>query len=316
MATPDIDPEKLARYLEQNQDYRVLRRLKPMAGGTPAAEPVKVLVVDTESTGLSPDEDRIIDLGMVALEVDAKTGVFSRVLSEFSQLEDPQRPIPPFITKLTGITDADVRGKKIDDAAVTEFVANAELVIAHNASHDRPFMEKRFPIFEKLPWACSHVEIDWAGNGFGSSKLDYLAYRMGIFFEGHRALVDSQALTAVICGSKLSEEQTALQELIHMSLQSEYRVLAVGAPFEAKDALKARGYRWDGEERVWHITLRQDPAYDDEMAWLKTNIFQHKPTKLMVETRDAYIKHSGRRLKPEWKALGAQGDGSGGARRY
>jgi DNA polymerase-3 subunit epsilon len=317
MAANDIDPEKLARYLSLNPDYRVLRRLKPLAASTtPATDPVKVLVVDTETTGLDPHTDKTFELGMVALEVDAKTGRFVRVMGEFSQLEDPGIPIPADITAMTGVTNDMVRGAKIDDKAATAFAAGAELVVAHCAAHDRPFMENRLPIFENLPWACSLAEIDWRGSGFGSSALDYLAYKLGFFFDGHRALADSHALSKVLCESTMPAGHTALQELIRASLTSEFRIMAVGAPFEAKDALYGQGYRWDGDERVWQITARSDDDYEEEMSWLKSNIFRHKPAKVRVETRDAYLKHSLRKKEAAWTSLGAQGDGSGGARRY
>jgi len=49
-------------------------------------------------------------------------------------------------------------------------------------------------------------------------------------------------------------------------------VLATAAPFEAKEALKARGYRWDAEARVWHTELRSEEAIAAERIWLKQNV--------------------------------------------
>jgi DNA polymerase-3 subunit epsilon len=55
-------------------------------------------------------------------------------------LGKPGRPIPPEVTALTGITDAAVRGRRIDDARVAALAASASLVVAHNAAFDRPFL--------------------------------------------------------------------------------------------------------------------------------------------------------------------------------
>ena len=68
-----------------------------------------------------------------------------------SFLEDPHCPIPDAITELTGITEEMVRGKRIDDARVAALLAEASLIVAHNASFDRPFIERRLPAFAAKP---------------------------------------------------------------------------------------------------------------------------------------------------------------------
>ncbi len=114
-------------------------------------------------------------------------GRIFEVLGSWSWYEDPGRPIPPEVTKLTGVTDEKVRGQRINDAAVEAILARASLVVAHNAGFDRPRLEERLPAFEGKPWACSHAEIAWSEEGVGSTKLDYLAYRLGFFYAAHRA---------------------------------------------------------------------------------------------------------------------------------
>ena len=67
------------------------------------------VVVDLETTGLDPTENRIIEIGVVRY-VDGKEK------EVFEKLVNPEVPIPDFITKLTGITDEDVaKSPKIDD---------------------------------------------------------------------------------------------------------------------------------------------------------------------------------------------------------
>ena len=41
------------------------------------------------------------------------------------------------------------------------------LVIAHNAAFDRPFLERRLPIFAEKHWACSRFDVDWKASGIG-----------------------------------------------------------------------------------------------------------------------------------------------------
>jgi DNA polymerase-3 subunit epsilon len=70
----------------------------------------------------------------------------------------------------------------------------ANLITAHNASFDRRFLERRFPVFIAKPWACSMKQLPWADEGLGSAKLDYLLSQLGFFFDDHRAMADCHAL--------------------------------------------------------------------------------------------------------------------------
>lgn len=103
-------------------------------------------------------------------------------------------PIPPFITELTGITDEKVSGQHIDETMVSDCLKDAFLIVAHNASFDRPFFEKRFKGFEEKKWACSLAGIDWSRFGFKNLKLEDLLLKSGYFYEAHRASIDCLAL--------------------------------------------------------------------------------------------------------------------------
>lgn len=126
--------EALARRLERSGAYKVLRRLVPAPF---SSEPVRPnerigLVLDVETLGLDPVKDEVIELGMVKFVYSEKDEV-TRVLGEFKAFQQPSVPIPPEITELTGITDAMVAGQAINGALVEAFVADANIVIAHNA---------------------------------------------------------------------------------------------------------------------------------------------------------------------------------------
>ena len=68
---------------------------------------------------------------------------------------EPSEPIPLEVTALTGIMDDMVAGQRIDDSAVSAFVDDAVIVIAHNAGFDRKFAERYWPIFQRKAWGCS-----------------------------------------------------------------------------------------------------------------------------------------------------------------
>ena len=305
---PALSPEDMARQLEQHPDYRVLRRLvpvldygpPPVPAGTDAAVPaaLRVLILDTETTGLSHESDRIIELAMLLVSVDTATGRPFGPVETFEGFEDPGMPIPEVAKQVTGITDEMVRGQRLDDARVQALIERADLVVAHNAGFDRPFVEARFPGFAHKPWACSFADIDWKAQGAESAKLGALAQDRGWFYDAHRALVDCHALLQVLASPQA--DGSGLARLIAAASRPSYKLRANGAPFEAKDLLKARGYRWDAAARVWCCNLGSDEALEAERTWLQAQVYGQRRAQAEVEALDALTRYS---LRPGRVAL-------------
>jgi DNA polymerase-3 subunit epsilon len=136
---------------------------------------LRVVVLDTETTGLDAGKDKIIELAMLRFEVDLASGQPVGEVQVFDELEDPGMPIPPEVQALTGIRDADVAGKRLDAQRVAYMLDGVDLVIAHNAGFDRPFCEARFAVFQDIAWACSFADMDWKVQGRSSQKLESLA---------------------------------------------------------------------------------------------------------------------------------------------
>ena len=312
--------ETLAASLEAHSDYRVLRRLDvtrewPALTG---AEVSQAVVLDTETTGLDPAADKIIELAMVKFEYSRATGEVGRVLGIYDGLEDPGVSIPPESTAVHGITDEMVRGQRLDESAIEALLGGVGVVIAHNAGFDRPFVEARLPGFASLAWGCSLREVPWESVGIGSAKLEYLAYRYGFFFDAHRAEIDCRALLEVLrrslpgqsdaafdggvvpgrVGQQGSAGVTALKVLLESAREPSLRIWAIGSPFETKDLLKARGYRWQADRKVWYRDLEASDR-EVELAWLKETVYGGKGAGVEVETFDARSRYSGREGKIE-----------------
>ena len=290
------DPEAMAEVLDGHPDYRVLRRLKPRRefGHKRQGEIAKVLILDTETTGLDSSRDRIIELALILVDVDKATGLPLQVQEVFDELEDPGRPIPAEATRVTGITDAMVAGKRLDDARIAELMKGVDLVIAHNARFDRGFVEARLPAFAQLPWACSVAEIDWQAQGRGSAKLEFLAHELGFFYDAHRAEMDCHALLAVLAAPLPNTGETGLARLLAAAQSTSYRVQATGSPFASKDALRARGYRWDAERKVWHTLVGNQAALDAECEWLKKDVYGGRSARIDIERQTALERFSSR----------------------
>lgn len=288
--------EQLARKVEQHSDFKVLRRLQPRRSfevWDGEEDVVRVAIVDTETTGMNAERDEIIELGLVVVAVGAKSGLAFEVLDSYSGLEQPRGPIPPETTKVHGITDQMVLGKRIDDSRVVAMLKDVRLVVAHNAGFDRRFLEKRLPVFAELPWACSLKEVAWREEGYGSQKLDYILMQCGLFHEAHRAEADCLALLEVLQRPLEKAGGVALQQLLRAAAQKRYRIWAMNSPFEAKDALKSCGYRWDGGLRCWNLEVGEG-ALEDELQRLKTLAYPKRSATVAIEVLDAVVRFSDR----------------------
>jgi DNA polymerase-3 subunit epsilon len=288
--------EEMARKLESHPDYRVQRRLKPLLTwpGTLSGQAVRVVLLDTETTGLDASKDSIIELAMLRVDIDAATGLPVGEVQVYDGLEDPGRPIPPEVVALTGIHDADVQGQHLDEARIDQLLEGVDLIVAHNAGFDRPFVESRLAQFAPVPWACSFADIDWKAQGQSSSKLESLAQAKGWFYDAHRAEMDCHALLAVLAQKLPQAAHTGLAQLLEAAKRPSYALQATNAPFEAKDKLKSRGYRWNAEQRVWHTKLKDDASLNAECEWLKENVYGTRRALVQIEKLDALVRYSSR----------------------
>lgn len=256
------------------EDVRVLRRLEVKEGftGEGCDEGASVCaVVDVETTGLDLETDAMIQFAMRRFRFDAD-GVITRIGACHSFLEDPGRPIPPDITRLTGIADADVACRSFPDQRIEWALNHVEIVVAHNAGFDRKWIERRFPGAAGLPWACSMEDVPWQRRGFDGRKLGFLGVQCGFFYDAHRADVDVDAVVALLGHRFADDGRTALDVLMENARADIWLISAVGAAFEVKDRLRARGYRWNAADRVWAREVRDDERLAEEF-WLATHVY-------------------------------------------
>ena len=279
------------------KDYRVTRPLSFQTSYSDQPPPNKLLkaaILDTETTGTHHQTDKIIELGIVIVEYCPKSGQVYRVLETFNELEDPGFPIPPESTAIHGITDDMVKSHKILDDEVEALMEDVSLVIAHNAAFDRGFVESRLPLFIHKSWACSYAQLPWKIEGMGSASLEFLAYRFGFHYAGHRASIDCHALLEVLQSSLPVSGVKAMKVLLEKARLTEIKVWALNSPFDQKDKLKDNAYRWDVERKIWNKSLSQSDL-SLEVEWLRANIYTKGTFKLELEKIDALNRFSLRR---------------------
>ena len=296
----DQELEALSKQLGASPEYRVLRRLKPLdfEAQEAAAGPTKrALLIDVETTGLSYASDSIIELGIILFTYDTSTGRVVQTLAAESWLQDPGRPIPENIVKLTGINDDDVRGQHIDEQRVRELATDVGLIIAHNAAFDRPFVDRRLPFLSEIYWGCSLSDVPWKTMNMQSLKLEFLLYAHAHTFldTHHRALDDCRA-TLHILSTPFPDATLPMQHLRKNCGTPRVRIAATRSHFDTKDALRQRGYSWSGDNgkppKTWCREILQSEL-DAELQWMQEQIYVTHPGQPTTENVNLRKRYSG-----------------------
>ena len=232
---------------------------------------VKVCFLDLETTGLNKDTCKIIEFAGKVTAIDKSNGALLGIVDEYESFNDPEESIEPEITRITGITDDIVAGHSIDWESVSRVLNQADIIVAHNASFDRSFMDRYLPLSQDKVWVCSVSDINWPERGFGARGQEILCIWHGFYYESHRAMSDVDALIHLVT-HEAEESDNAALELIANAKKPTYKIAALNSPFQTKDILKSRRYRWDPQNRYWWKNLVLDEI-DTEKEWMADNIY-------------------------------------------
>jgi len=288
--------KQLIESLKDNEQYKIIERYnKPdyYNKDDDSSEKLIGVFLDVETTGLDYLEDKIIELAMVSFEYNQNGKIF-RILNEFHRYMDPRFPIPPHITNLTGISNEMVKDKKISLTEVEVFLENASLIVSHNVRFDRSFMEAAFLTLPQKPWACSMNHVYWQEEGIESNKLEYIAYKQGFFYEKHRASADCLAGIHILAQTLPKSQKSVLSTILENSSKVTFKLHATSAPYEYKNLLKKRGYRWgqhlQQQSPCWSIELSKDKI-KDEIDYLRTKVYM-RHVSLPIDIINAYTRFS------------------------
>ena len=226
--------------------------------------------LDLETTGLNHD-DKIVELAIKLVEIDAKNGKLIRINDSFESFNDPGFQMDEKNIAVHGISNEMVSGKSIDWDKVKNIFDRSDIVIAHNARFDRSFMDKSFSLSNDMVWACSLNDIDWSGLGFNSRSQELLCIWHGFYYESHRAMADVDALIYLVT-HPLYKDQKPIKQLTDSSNLAGYKVIALNSPFEKKDILKSHSYFWDSLNKYWWKSIKE-VELEDEKSWLENNVY-------------------------------------------
>src|SRR6186997_2352896 len=257
-------------------------------GAKLAVELATYVVVDLETTGLSPGSSSICEIGAVrvrGLELEER----------FETLVNPRRPLPPPIARLTGIDPRSLRGAPPAQLAVRRFLefAGDSVLVAHNARFDVAFLDREVERLTGRRLAAPVVDTVWLARRLLEGRLSRVGLASLAYFFGtttrpcHRALADSEATAEILLALiGLAQERGAetVAQLVDLSAPRARRLagkrsLVAGAPprpgvylfRDRNDQVLYVGRARDlwGRLRSYFRTDRQRPAVEAALGALE-----------------------------------------------
>jgi len=214
-----------------------------------------IVALDIETTGLDPEKDAIIEIGVVRFRD-------HRIEDEWSTLVNPARHISPFITQLTGITDQMVvqaPGIREILPTLVEFAGNAP-ILGQNIRFDLSFLRK-YGILRNNTTLDTYEMAAVLMPNAGRYNLGALTQALGVLYPAtHRALDDARATRGVFL--RLYEEALAmplalLAEIIRLSEPIEW-----GGSWPFRMALRARSKELVSADSIRHSYY--GPLFEDQ----------------------------------------------------
>ena len=198
---PPVDPQKFFKIIYGVECYLVDDLRKSVEIGekekiTDRLDAHKYVVFDLETTGFSPEKNRIIEFGAVKVENGEITG-------RFSEFVNPGIPIPYRITQLTGINDDMVIKADPIEKVLPRFLSFSEdcVLVGHNVGFDIGFVRENC---RRQGLDCPFTTVDTLGiarailPGHAKYTLDAVAKILGVALDNHHRAVDDAECTAGI----------------------------------------------------------------------------------------------------------------------
>ena len=248
---------------------------------------IPIVIVDVETTGFDSTKDHLIQIALRPLLVCPDTGKISALKKPIVYMQEPPEPLSERIQQVTGFTDEDLQGKKVNWSMIGKVLSICKFVVAHNARFDRPWVDRYLrendvPINEDLIWGCSMSQVDWDRKVVPSKSLEVLCAWHGFFYNSHSAEADVDATLHLL------RKSSAMSELLNNASSPDWHVFAMNTLRQENDRLKKQRYRWNPEFSCWWKAVSTKIEADAEREWLTNNMSQVEPQCFEIEAKHRF----------------------------
>jgi DNA polymerase III alpha subunit (gram-positive type) len=154
--------------------------------------------------------------------VDWETGQIIQRLDQYQGLQDPGRRIPADAMAVHGITDAMVKGHRIDALVCSDLLAAADICLAHNSGFDKGFVAQVVPEIHGYTWGCTCRGIPWKRlyPSIRSTALQSLSRHFGSAKGiAHRALGDVETTMNLVSLPGIHGARAFQHYLLHKKIR-------------------------------------------------------------------------------------------------
>ena len=229
------------------------------------SEPINLLILDTETTGLEPVSAQCIEVGAVLFHVPSRS-VLSHVSFLLPTAANPAEHVNGIAAEVTRLSQPWQAGLQ----HFLALLAGADAVLAHNAAFDAKwFGLGQLPPIDK-PWICSMDDIEWPPERHlrPAPSVRDLALAYGVpVWAAHRALTDCTYLVQVL------ERCANLEDLLNAAMEPKLLYRA-NLPYAERHKAKQAGFRWNEPVRgAWsrRLSERQALALAFEVQWVEAD---------------------------------------------
>ena len=212
-----------------------------------------ILVIDTETTGLSITENKVIEIGAIMFNIPSRSIVAQCSTLLYSECNEAYEINRIEIEALKRIpTQLQFLGMMM----IVKMIDHSDAIIAHNAEFDRKFIEETLleDISKSKKWICTKNDVVWPVRKGCPLNLIHIAVDLEVpVVNAHRALNDCKILMSCI------EVMDDIEYFLEQSGKGRLMYHAHAA-YEERQIVKDNGFQWNKEKKIWYAKLTEEQA--------------------------------------------------------
>lgn len=263
-------------------EIKNISEMEPIPLATPTPEDAKVILCSVVTTSMTPRSGDLLRINLKLCFLD-KDGNFSKSRKTVSFFNDPGRKLNDEEAKFLDFDINEKKGSEIDWDLITNLFSGADLVVSHNSSFVKPWVEKYTGNLETL-WGCTIEHIDWNLSGFPARNLPTLSVFTGFFYDFKDSASALEALSHVLSLNSKSKE------MLDNSKQADLQIFAANSPRGSNQLLKDRRYRWNPDIGSWWLSIKDREQGKVEEAWLLENLPGVEPQIFEIDPKFRFSK--------------------------